>query len=527
MATNTNTNNNNNNTMRIAVTAIDAVGHLNPLVALCSGLLDKGHDIRFFLTSPINLENLEKVAKLHPNGSVSFQKYYDEPFDLQEVMAQRNELLSDPDEYEEVTNDMFIFGLHKEVERVETYIEDVKEYSPNLIIADPVYATPFIAASLLQIPCVSTLTLPGFGCLPQFFGYNTEEERRKNLKMIKRGAIVTKARERLYSLYGFDYFDNFLPLSNMLPTGLNLCTSIAEFDSGIPAELMEAYSGDLTPSMSFVGPMVLTEAEGRVSGGTSGLSGAKPLGDDDAPFPHDQLAEWKREGRKIVYAAFGTVTTGFMYDPVINGSFEAKCFGARSTGKDFVMSLWPRIFRAFADNDKYAVVAATGPKETIEGLEIPSNFIVRQRCPQIACLEQADVFITHGGFNSTMESICAKVPMLVMPYFADQFDNGRLVTRERIGKHYENPVESADWQTISNDIDSLLMLGDSLGENMDRLQKSIESAGGTEAAVNAVEKYVANFKGHSKLKTKPELLQRCSTGSFRGLEPEVFTNLEI
>lgn len=126
-----------------------------------------------------------------------------------------------------------------------------------------------------------------------------------------------------------------------------------------------------------------------------------------------------------------------------------------------------------------------------------------------------------------MESICAKVPMVVMPFFADQFDNGRLVTRERIGKHYENPVESADWQTISNDIDSLLMLGDSLGENMDRLQKSIESAGGTEAAVNAVEKYVANFKGHSKLKTKPELLQRCSTGSFRGLEPEVFTNLEI
>jgi len=313
----------------------------------------------------------------------------------------------------------------------------------------------------------------------------------------------------------------------MLPTGLNLCTSIAEFDSGIPAELMEAYSGDLTPSMSYVGPMVLTEAEGRISGGTSGLSGAKPLGDDDAPFPHDQLAEWKQEGRKIVYAAFGTVTTGFMYDPQVNGSFEAKCFGARSTGKDFVMSLWPRIFRAFADKDKYAVVVATGPKETIEGLEIPSNFIVRQRCPQIACLEQADVFITHGGFNSTMESICAKVPMLVMPYFADQFDNGRLVTRERIGMHYENPVESADWQTIANDIDSLLMLGDSLGENMARLQKSIESAGGTKAAVQQVERYVANFTGHGKLKTKPELLQRCSTGSFRGLEPEVFTNLEI
>merc|ERR1712188_348313 len=272
------------------------------------------------------------------------------------------------------------------------------------------------------------------------------------------------ARERLYSLYGFDYFDNFLPLSNMLPTGLNLCTSIAEFDSGIPAELMEAYSGDLTPSMSYVGPMVLT---------------------------------------------------------------EAKCFGARSTGKDFVMSLWPRIFRAFADKDKYAVVVATGPKETIEGLEIPSNFIVRQRCPQIACLEQADVFITHGGFNSTMESICAKVPMLVMPYFVDQFDNGRLVTRERIGMHYENPVESADWQTIANDIDSLLMLGDSLGENMARLQKSIESAGGTKAAVQQVERYVASFTGHGKLKTKPELLQRCSTGSFRGLEPEVFTNLEI
>src|SRR5699024_5084624 len=51
--------------------------------------------------------------------------------------------------------------------------------------------------------------------------------------------------------------------------------------------------------------------------------------------------------------------------------------------------------------------AALGP--------LPSHILVRRHVPQLAVLRRADVFVTHGGMNSVLESLHFGVPMVVLP----------------------------------------------------------------------------------------------------------------
>ena len=54
--------------------------------------------------------------------------------------------------------------------------------------------------------------------------------------------------------------------------------------------------------------------------------------------------------------------------------------------------------------------------------------------PQKFVLSKADLFITSGGFNSILESINFKVPMIIDPISAEQRMNGYIIDKLKIGK---------------------------------------------------------------------------------------------
>jgi len=99
--------------------------------------------------------------------------------------------------------------------------------------------------------------------------------------------------------------------------------------------------------------------------------------------------------KKIIYISLGTI---------FNNSIE----------------FYESCFEAFDDMDA-KIVMSVGKNTDISTIKsIPSNFIVRDYVPQLEVLKHADVFITHGGMNSTNEGLYYDVPLILIPQFADQ-----------------------------------------------------------------------------------------------------------
>jgi len=500
--------------MKVAIFAFEGVGHLNPQLALATKFLEKGHDVRFYLLS----EKMEADIKKLPFDALDVHV-------TPECMKNASPVeYEDQDESDRKVNDLIICMLGAAWYSLPGELKDLKKFGADLILYDPFVVSAPIAAYVLNIPCVSTVTVPSVNHYTALAGRTSEEEYRLALEEIQESSTMQRFASLLKEKYNFDVFDKFIMLNNYLKTGLNICTGIKDFEPAMPEAVKEKY-GDIDEKSVYVGPMLLTKEQGRVSSNPQANPEANRQS-IDAPFPSEDLQKYKEQGKTIVYVSFGTVATNphfWNYNPS-----PTKMFGAKSSGKVFCQAMWQRIFEAFGKNDKYVVVMATVAEDpdALKGFEIPSNFIVRRRCPQLDVLKVADVFITHGGANSMMESISAHVPMLVLPWFSDQPDNARTVSKEKVGLHYLDPVADCSAQFLARDIERLLADRDTFVSNCKRLQKSLKEAGGAEKAYKCIEDYVASFKGHqpelSKKRSLSELnsdvLQMCRTSSFKEVD---------
>ncbi len=64
---------------------------------------------------------------------------------------------------------------------------------------------------------------------------------------------------------------------------------------------------------------------------------------------------------------------------------------------------------------------------------VPRNVHVEPWTSQSEVLAHADVVVCHGGSGTTFGAMTAGVPVVAVPLFADQFENGRSIDRAGAG----------------------------------------------------------------------------------------------
>ncbi|KAM3291513.1 scopoletin glucosyltransferase [Capsicum chacoense] len=137
-----------------------------------------------------------------------------------------------------------------------------------------------------------------------------------------------------------------------------------------------------------------------------------------------------KKSHSIVYVCFGSVAK------FTTSQMQELAMGLEASGQDFIWAVR-------TDHEEWM---PEGFEERAKG----KGLIIRGWAPQVLILDHESVgaFVTHCGWNSTLEGVSAGVPMVTWPVFAEQFSNEKLVTEVmRTGAG----VGSVQWKRIDSD----------------------------------------------------------------------------
>ncbi|KAH6791959.1 hypothetical protein C2S52_002436 [Perilla frutescens var. hirtella] len=122
----------------------------------------------------------------------------------------------------------------------------------------------------------------------------------------------------------------------------------------------------------------------------------------------------QQQPNSVVYVAFGSFT---VFDSV---QFQELALGLELTHRPFLWVVRQDNVTSESDHHHHHDNIPVGFKERVEDLGKMVDWAPQQQVlshPSVAC------FVSHCGWNSTLESVSNGVPILCWPYFADQFLN--------------------------------------------------------------------------------------------------------
>jgi len=131
---------------------------------------------------------------------------------------------------------------------------------------------------------------------------------------------------------------------------------------------------------------------------------------------------------------------------------------------------------------KHKFIVSKGPQAS--EYELASNMFGAQFLPQISIIPKVDLVITHGGNNTTTESVHFGKPMIVLPLFWDQYDNAQRVHEK--GHGIRLATYAFKDEELTGAIDKLLN-DSALLSKLNKIGEAVRSRKGIEEAATKIE----------------------------------------
>ncbi|MED6161313.1 hypothetical protein PIB30_059588 [Stylosanthes scabra] len=176
--------------------------------------------------------------------------------------------------------------------------------------------------------------------------------------------------------------------------------------------------------------------------------------------------------RSVIYVSFGSVTT------MSRESLMEFWYGLVNSKRRFLWVVRSDMIDAGEGKDESI------PGELVEGTK--ERGLMVGWVPQVEVLAHKSVgaFMSHCGWNSTIESVAAGVPMICWPYFADQQVNSRLVSEYwKVGLDMKDVCDRKVVENMVNEV--MLIRKDEFLESAEKLavlaRKSVSEGGSSYA----------------------------------------------
>ena len=132
---------------------------------------------------------------------------------------------------------------------------------------------------------------------------------------------------------------------------------------------------------------------------------------------------------------------------------------------------------AFKDSEEYQVIMSVGQYIDIKQYtDIPKNISIFTYVPQTQLLTDVDIFITHGGLNSTQEGLLSGIPIIVIPQRYDQFDNARRVEQLEAGIFLDKNKNKITVDVLKNAVNDIVVNREKYKKGVDKIVESFNEA---------------------------------------------------